>query len=137
MFVYHMLQMRRALSIFLILFFWLGPLAVILPASSDSGLPPCCRRHGTHHCAMAKQMAAMMAKVSSGSTPILTAPLTCPLFPGFRAATAATTDALAAAPVSLPVLLAHAHTPAAGHAAARLSQVRTRAGRGPPALTLS
>ncbi|MDR3750268.1 MAG: hypothetical protein P4K94_02165 [Terracidiphilus sp.] len=135
--MYHKLQMRRGLSIYLILFFWLGPLAVTLPASDDSGLPPCCRRHGAHHCAMAMRMAAMMSKALSGSTPVLTAPLTCPLFPGFRAATAATTDALPAAPISLPVLLAHAHSPAAGRAAARLSQIRTRASRGPPALTLS
>jgi hypothetical protein len=62
--------------------------------------------------------------------------LTCPLFPGFRAATAATTDALTTSTVSLPVLLAHAHSPAAGRAAARLSQVRTRTSRGPPALAL-
>jgi hypothetical protein len=86
---------------------------------------------------MAMRMAAMMAQAFSGSTPVLTAPLTCPLFPGFRAATALTTQALAAAPTSLTVLLALPHSPAAGRAAARLSQVRTLAGRGPPALTLS
>jgi len=128
--------MRRGLTIFLILFFWLGPLAAVLPGSEDASLPPCCRRHGAHHCTMAMRMAAMMAQALSGSTPVLTAPMTCPMYPGFRAATASTTDALAAAPVSLPVLLAHAHSPAAGRAAARLSQVRTRTSRGPPALAL-
>jgi drug/metabolite transporter (DMT)-like permease len=135
--VYHNRQMRRGFSIFLILFFCLGPLATILLGSEDASLPPCCRRHGAHHCAMAMRMAAMMAQALSGSTPVLTAPLTCPFYPGFRAGTASTTQALAASPVSLPVLLARPHTPAAGRAAARMSQVRTRASRGPPALFLS
>ena len=44
--------MRRAISIFLILFFWLGPLETLLPGGEDARLPACCRRHGAHHCAM-------------------------------------------------------------------------------------
>jgi len=124
--------MRRVLSIFLILMFWLGPLAAILPASEDARLPPCCRRLGAHHCAMAMQMAAMMAKALSGSTPILTAPLTCPAYPGYTAATTAPPPAIAASSVTLPVLLAQPHSPAAGRAAARISQLRTRTNRGPP-----
>ena len=128
--------MRRSLSIFLILFFWLGPLAALLPASDDSILPPCCRRHGAHHCAMAMRFAAMMAKAASGK-PILAAPLTCPMCPGYTTATISTISALAASPVNLPVLLAQPHSPAVGRAAARMSQIRSRAGRGPPAATLA
>ena len=128
--------MRRSLSIFLILFFWLGPLAAILPVSDESRLPPCCRRHGAHHCAMAMRMAALMAQSASGK-PFFTAPVTCPLFPGYTAAPVSTIPALAASPVRLPVLLAQPHSPAAGRAAARLSQIRTRAGRGPPAATFA
>jgi len=125
--------MRRALSIFLILFFWLGPLAAMLPASEDdSRLPPCCRRHGTHHCAMSMRMAALMSQATTGGKPIFTAPLTCPYFPGTLASPTLTIVALATSPVTLPVLLARPHSPAAGRAAARLSQIRTRAGRGPP-----
>ncbi len=124
--------MRRALAIFLILNFWLGPLTAIFPASEDSRLPPCCRRHGAHHCAMAMRMAALMAQASSGK-PIFTAPLTCPLYPGCTALLPSIIPALAASTVSLPVLLAQPHSPAAGRAAARLSQIRTRTGRGPPA----
>jgi len=120
--------MRRGLSIFLILFFWLGPLAALVQGNDDPGLPACCRRHGAHHCAMA----VMMAQAASGSTPVLNAPVTCPLYPGLRAAPATTAAALAALPVSLPVLLAQPHSPAAGRGDARLSQIRTRAGRGPP-----
>jgi len=126
--------MRRWLSIFLILFFWLGPLAATLPASDeDSRLPICCRRHGVHHCAMASRMSAIMGSAESNSTQAFTAPVTCPYFPGFTAGPATAFHALAASGVSLPTLLAQAHSPVAARAAARLSQIRTRAGRGPPA----
>ncbi len=128
--------MRRGISTFLILFFWLGPLAAILPVSDESRLPPCCRRHGAHHCAMAMRMAVLMAQAASGK-PFFTAPLTCPLFPGYTAAPVSTIPALATSPVSLPVQLAQPHSPAAGHAAALLGQVRTRAGRGPPVTILA
>jgi len=80
---------------------------------------------------MSMRMAALMVQAASGK-PIFTAPATCPYFPGYTAAPASTTHALAASPVSLPVLLALAHSPAAGRATARLSQIRTRASRGPP-----
>lgn len=126
--------MRRFLAILLIAFFGLGPLSAGLSADDDSGLPPCCRRHGAHHCAMAMRMAAMMAQAFTGSTPILTAPLTCPLYPGYTAATTAPPPAIASASIALPVLLAQPHSPAAGRAAARVAQLRTRANRGPPAL---
>jgi hypothetical protein len=124
--------MRRGLAIFLILFFGLSPLAAALPASDESRLPPCCRHHGAHHCAMAMRMAAMTAEAASGK-PFFTAPSTCPSFPGYAAALTAAIDALAAAPASLPVLQAQQHSHAARRAAVCLSQIRTRAGRGPPA----
>lgn len=124
--------MRRIFSILLIAFFALGPLSAGLSADDDSGLPPCCRRHGAHHCAMAMQMARMMARAFTGSTPILTAPLTCPQFPGYVASTTAPPPAMTAAGVTLPALLARPHSPAAGRAMARVSQIRTRASRGPP-----
>jgi hypothetical protein len=135
--MYHEFHMRRGLSIFLILFFWLGPLAVALPGEDESGLPACCRRHGAHHCAMAMQMAARMAQGESGGGPVFSAPMTCPYFPGFVGATATTTYALIALQTGLPALLAQPHSPAAGRAAARLSQMRRRASRGPPALIQS
>ena len=81
---------------------------------------------------MAKQMAAMMAQAEPGSTPMLTAPMTCPLFPGFAGGTSAPSHALAASAASLPFLLTQAHSPALGHAAARMRPIRTRAARGPP-----
>ncbi len=125
--------MRRVLSTFLILFFWLGPLSVLLPASEDARMPACCRRHGAHHCAMAMQTAVMLAEDASGKH-IVTAPSTCPAYPGSTAATTTAPQAMAAALLSLPMLLAQPHSSAAGRATARLSQIRTRAGRGPPVI---
>ncbi|HEY1160128.1 MAG TPA: hypothetical protein VGE83_05825 [Terracidiphilus sp.] len=128
--------MRRALSIFFVLFFGLGPLAAALGASDDARLPPCCRRHGAHHCVLSMRMASMMAQAASGK-PIFTAPAQCPSFPGYTAAPTSITLALAPSQAGLPHLLAQPQPPGAGRAAARLSQIRTRAGRGPPASSLS
>jgi hypothetical protein len=128
--------MRRGISIFLILFFWLGPLAANLPASEDdSRLPSCCRRHGAHHCAMSTRMAAIRSQ--AGSAPVAAAPSHCPSFPDYQAASTTPVYALAASTTDLPVLLAQAHPPTARRAAARLSQIRARAVRGPPASNLS
>jgi hypothetical protein len=128
--------MQRWLSIFLVLVFGLGPLAAALPANDDARLPACCRRHGAHHCAMAMQMAALISQAAKGES-AFTAPVTCPYFPGRPATPASMTSALAATSVGLPELLAQAHSSAAARAAARLSQVRTRVGRGPPASNLA
>lgn len=127
--------MRRALSISLILFFGFGPLAATLGASDDAGLPACCRRHGAHHCAMSLSLAAAIMDTAPGKA-IFTTPATCPDFPVSAAATAAS-QAMTAESLGLPALLAQPHTPQAARAAARLSQIRTRAGRGPPNAAIS
>jgi hypothetical protein len=132
--------MRRALSILMILFFGLGPLAVTLSAGDDSRLPACCRRDGAHHCAMSAQTAAQMAAMMSDAdpaTPTVKAPATCPYFPGYTVASSTTNLALSSPPLSLPTLLAEPHSPATGRAAARISKIRTRANRGPPASFLA
>jgi hypothetical protein len=130
--------MRRALSSLLILFFGLGPLAVILSADNESRLPYCCRLHGDHHCAMSARTAALLLQSASDESgqPALTAPATCPYFPGHMVAPTTSVLALAVVPAGLPGLLAQAHSPTAARVAARLSQIRTRAGRGPPASAL-
>jgi hypothetical protein len=132
--VYHEQQMRRLLSISLILFFGLGPLAATLGASDDAGLPACCRRHGSHHCAESMRMMAAANEAAPGKD-LFTAPSTCPGFPSTAPATTRAPQALTASLISLPALLAQPHTPQAARAAARLSLIRTRAGRGPPAFT--
>jgi len=128
--------MRRALSILLILFFGMGPLAVTLSASDDSRLPACCRRHGAHHCAMSAETAAIISAADPG-TLNFKAPATCPYFPGYTVALNSTPLALAATSVSLPALLARPHSSVAARAAARLSKIRTRANRGPPTSSLA
>ena len=123
--------MRRLVGLFLILLFWLGPLSVLLQADDESRLPACCRRHGMHHCAMAASMTASRF-VLPGSLPQAAAPMHCPMYPGSSAANTVPVYALIAPASGLPAVLAEAHSPAAGRAVARLSQLRTRANRGPP-----
>jgi hypothetical protein len=129
--------MRRGFSIFLILFFGLGPLSAFVDGSEDANLPPCCRRHGAHHCAMAMRMAAMMAKIESGSTPVLTAPLTCPSYPGPSAAILMPAHALTAAPASFRPEFTRTPAPTFERIAEFSRPSRAHAGRGPPAANLS
>jgi hypothetical protein len=128
--------MRRVLSISLILLYWLGPLASILPASDDSRLPACCRRHGAHHCAMSDALAARMAEAASG-TLVLAAPSHCPMYPGGAIATTGPGHALASSPATPPLLVVQPQAPVADPSAACLNPVRTRAGHGPPSLIKS
>ncbi|MGD0346422.1 MAG: hypothetical protein ABSA85_06675 [Terracidiphilus sp.] len=89
--------MRRGFSIFLILFFGLGPLSVFID-SEDANLPPCCRRHGAHHCAMYARIMAMRAGLGVDPTPGFSAPLTCPLYHGPASSMLMPAHALTAAP---------------------------------------
>jgi hypothetical protein len=124
--------MRRCFSIFLILFFWLGPLAVFID-SEDANLPPCCRRHGTHHCAMT----SMMRNAASSKMPMASAPLACRDYPGLSALFAAPAPALTVAAASLPVPREQARAALANYAAPKASPTPTHAGRGPPQTSLS
>lgn len=133
--MYHDFKMRRVLSIFFVLFFTVGPLSAAIGDSEDSRLPACCRRNGAHHCALALQAAVTMAAAAGEA--VLTAHKTCPCFPSSIATNLRAPDALAAAPASAAALLAQRHSAAAGRAAARQSQIRTRVSRGPPAGILS
>lgn len=126
--------MRRSLSIFLVLFFALGPLAALSPASEDAGLPACCRRNGKHHCAMYMHTMAAMMVVPPGAPPIAKAPSHCPYYPGHKTAWTTPVHALVAAPLGLPVFVARPHQPLAARAAAIFSPIRTQTSRGPPAL---
>ena len=118
---------RRLLSIGLILLHGLAPLALLLPASAESRLPACCRRHGAHHCAM---MGQMMQAASSATS--LRAPSRCSEFPTGSAAATAPIDALSPTVTAVMPILAQPQSPADAEANARLSQIRTRSGRAPP-----
>jgi hypothetical protein len=121
--------MRRGFSIFLVLVFGLGPLSVFID-SEDANLPPCCRRHGAHHCAMA--MRAMMRNAASGKMPMASAPLTCPDYPGLAALFAVPAPALTVAAAELPALRERARVALADYAAPEATPACTHAGRGPP-----
>lgn len=129
--MYHPSQMRRALSISLILLFLAGPLSAISESIGNVRLPACCRRTGAHRCAETMQRMIMTVTRASGE-PMLTAVPTCPQFPGSSPMTVSAQHAVTALPVNLPVALAQPHSPASSRTAARVSQLRTRADRGPP-----
>ncbi len=55
--------MRRAIAISLLVLFGYLLAAPIFPATSDAGLPACCRRHGKHHHCMMMQMLAQLSSL--------------------------------------------------------------------------
>ena len=123
--------MRRGFSILLILLFGFGPLSAFVD-SEDANLPACCRRHGAHHCAMAMQMAAMTRDAESGKVQTLSAPMTCPLYPGTTIALATPAPALAIEPAMIRTTTkAESLVGSETVAFARLPNC-THAGRGPP-----
>ena len=128
--------MRRGFSIFLVLFFLLGPLSAFVDGSADAGLPACCRRHGAHHCAMYAQIMAMRAGRGIDPTPGFSAPLTCPLYHGPTFSMLMPAHALAAAPAGLRAEFTRAQAPAIERIAAFSRPSRAHAGRGPPAAEL-
>jgi hypothetical protein len=130
-------SMRRVLSICLVFILGFGPLSAAVQANDDdSRLPACCRRHGTHHCAMSDSMVARMVAAASGQ-PTLTATSHCPLYPNGSCVPNNGVRALADSSNDLPVLLAQEHSHVSAIAAARPNQLRTRADRGPPASNIA
>jgi len=125
--------MRRCFSIFLILFFGLGPLSALAEGTEDASLPACCRRHGAHHCAMSAQMMAMRAGLPADATPEFSVPSTCPLYRGPALYMLMPAHALAAAPAALRAEFTRARAPALERMAAFSCPNRAHAVRGPPA----
>ncbi|MGB7264612.1 MAG: hypothetical protein WBC92_03815 [Terracidiphilus sp.] len=129
--------MRRGFSIFLILFFGFGPLSAFVDGSEDASLPPCCRRHGAHHCAMYAQIMAMRAHLALDPRPAVSAPSTCPLYHGPAFSMLAPAHAMTAAAASLHITWMRTVAPVPGKAVARSIPSDAHSGRGPPASTLS
>jgi len=127
--------MRRALSILLALLFGLGPLAAALPASEDARLPACCRRNGAHHCAMSARMARMAEAASDGRAAV-SAPATCPHYPGAAMALMAPMHALLAPAAEFVVPQSSEPALSFANISARTAPARRHAGRGPPAALL-
>jgi len=130
--LYHQINMRRGLSIILVLFFGLGPLAATLSADDESRLPLCCRRHGAHHCAMSDAMMARRIQAAYGSTPIVTAPTYCPAYHGNAATSIAPVHGMASSVCQSPFVGWQAYSPFAAGATALSSHIRIRSVRGPP-----
>jgi hypothetical protein len=122
--------MRRALSISLIVLFWLPALVALAPGSNDARLPSCCRRHGAHHCAMDSAQSGV-----SGTA--FKAPSHCPEFPSALPAPAARVYVAAAALSSWPVLKSSLFSRESRREAARAARLRTQVDRGPPASPLA
>ncbi len=118
--------MRRGIAIFLALMFGVGPLSAALPGAEDASLPSCCRRHGAHHCAM--------AAVERDGKPFVSAPATCPYYPGPTfALLLPAIHALTAEAERLPVFEGSASILLPGNPAGLFGPCRAHAGRGPPA----
>jgi hypothetical protein len=130
--------MRRGFSIFLILFFGLGPLSALVDGSEDASLPPCCRRHGAHHCAMYQRILAMRARQVLDPEPAVSDPLTCPNYPGPTIALLMPAHAVTAAVVeAMAAWMAVSHVSVPRYASVVSAPLRAHAGRGPPATTPS
>lgn len=124
--------MRKGITTFLILLLFLGPLAEVLPVSQDALLPACCRRNGTHHCAMSMASAMQMTASGANAGPSFNAPLACPFFPRVAAALLPTIHAILAEAAPPPRLRARRLRVIAPRLPLRDRFSRTRSGRAPP-----
>lgn len=122
--------MRQVLTALLVLFFGLGPLTAVLPASDEARLPACCRRDGAHHCAMAMHMGAL----DNGAEAAFSAPSHCPMYPGPSAALLSTVYAALASPAALPDVAATFGLLPTPLRAILSNRGRTVSDRGPPSL---
>lgn len=130
------MQMRRGFSIYLVLFFALGPLTVLSPASDDAALPACCRRNGAHHCAMYMHMAAARIIVPPGAPPIAKVPSHCPYYPQHPTVRATSVYTPSRSLAGDLVRLVEALTLAGGKSSPLFKPVGPLAGRGPPATAI-
>jgi hypothetical protein len=125
--------MRRGFSIFLVLLFGLGPLSALVDCTTDASLPPCCRRHGAHHCAMYQRILAMRARQAFDPRPAVSDPLTCPNYPGPTMTMLMPSHAVTAAAVEAETAWTDVSRVAAARSAWVVSaRLRAHAGRGPP-----
>ncbi|MGB8260077.1 MAG: hypothetical protein WCE75_06990 [Terracidiphilus sp.] len=73
--------MRRAIAFSLLILFSWTLMAPLFASHPEASLPPCCRRHGKHHCAM------MALALRNGSGPAFTQlSERCPCRPAANAA---------------------------------------------------
>lgn len=123
--------MRRALAITLLIALFtpaLAPSLSALTSDPEANLPPCCRSHGAHHCAMMHWMLESLV-----SKPIFT-PAPCPLYPAGATVPQFATFTLVAPPRLSVEPVRTSASPADTARRTQLLLSRTRRDRGPPAL---
>ena len=122
-------MLRRMLAITLLIAFGSPLVAPLFAATTDpeASLPPCCRSHGKHHCAM---MHSMMLAMSSKPAFV---PPPCPFYPTpATPVRIATASLVAAPPPSVALFRAPAPLPATPHPAAKTLIASANLNRGPP-----
>jgi hypothetical protein len=125
-------SLRRLLSILLLAVFGLPFVSPLLAmtAKSESNLPACCRRNGTHHCVM-----SLGERAQSGDrTPHFGAPVEkCPYCPATIAVVHGDTFGPPPSQAIFAGLIAHPVVAAQTESKLRISRNRSRQKRGPPA----
>jgi len=122
-------MLRRILAITLLIAFGLPLVAPAFAATTDpeASLPPCCRSHGAHHCAM---MHSMMLALSSKPAFV---PPPCPFYPAPATPVRTTTASLTVVPPPTVALFrTFTPLPATPRRAARRMFASANLKRGPP-----
>ncbi|MGA9062724.1 MAG: hypothetical protein WB341_13785 [Terracidiphilus sp.] len=68
--------MRRTIALALVMIFGWTPIAPVFGPDADANLPPCCRRHGKHHCMM-----RMMEQLGGNRPDFTSVTEKCPYWP--------------------------------------------------------
>ena len=131
--------MRRALSILLVVVFWMPTFVPLFGAVTpdDAIVPACCRRHGQYHCIMSESERAALQAIGK-AVPEFRAP--APQCPFQRSPVRSLQQARLAPParhVMYAALVSHPNGLAQTQSKWRVSRERARQKRGPPADLLS
>jgi hypothetical protein len=131
--------MRRALSILMVVVFWMPSLAPVFSSATteEASVPACCRRHGQHHCMMNEAERATLQALGAAAPEFRAPTPKCPYQqPAFRQA-AQGAYAVPPSQVVYAALVSHPTGLAQTHSKWRVSRERSRQKRGPPVNLLS
>ena len=121
--------MRRLAALSLVTIFSFMLLAPLFAPSGEAALPPCCRRHGKHHC-------SMMEPLTGSQRGVQTIQERCPFSRVAKSAAHITSYQPEAAAQFFAQLVSHPSRAPQTEALRRLSLDRNRQKRGPPARSL-
>jgi hypothetical protein len=122
--------MRRLLAILLLAAFGLPAVAPLLAQTQDpdQNLPTCCRRNGTHHCALS-------IAAQNNNAPIIS--VRCPVFPQHATAATLTPVAFLLTHASIKLLIVTLSAAVRDEVQCHLFRERTHHTRGPPTNNLA